>query len=461
METSSPFAQPRRPPPGDARRSPPLVLLMVLAVTVIAALAFWDEERESEAALDDFAQEQATLASSVAAGLSGRLADTGALLPPAELLEGAARVERPGAVRLFLAPSQGDELFAADGRTITSAPIRRGLAAGQASVWLSRAEAAELGLPPRRAAAGLAQVKGGRFGVAVVSTALRERDREQRARFRLVLGVIFGAGLVFAFGSVALRNQRRELLLERELDVTDLLRERDARLATAGKAAIMGTLAMGVAHEVGTPLGVIIGRAEQILGHVDGDERLRRSLVAIVEQAERIQRVIRGLLDVARGGAPVLDDVEPGAVLGRAVGLVEHRFEGAGLTLTTDVPVDLPAIRCDTALLEQALVNLLLNACDACEHHGHVDVKIRCDGDRVAFTVVDDGVGITADAAARATEPFFTTKPAGKGTGLGLAITNEIVKIHRGALSIEPASPRGTRASVIVPVPKGQAHAPA
>jgi signal transduction histidine kinase len=69
----------------------------------------------------------------------------------------------------------------------------------------------------------------------------------------------------------------------------------------------------------------------------------------------------------------------------------------------------------------------------------------------VAFTVVDDGAGITTENAARATEPFFTTKPAGEGTGLGLAITSEIVKMHRGRLSIEPASPRGTRASVIVP----------
>jgi signal transduction histidine kinase len=76
---------------------------------------------------------------------------------------------------------------------------------------------------------------------------------------------------------------------------------------------------------------------------------------------------------------------------------------------------------------------------------------VDSDGDRIAFTVLDDGAGITTENAARAAEPFFTTKPAGQGTGLGLAITNEIVKMHRGRLLIEPASPRGTRVSLIVP----------
>src|SRR5262249_54212670 len=157
------------------------------AVALVAALGFWDHQRESAAALDDFAQEQATLAGSVAAELGTRLA-TGR---KEALLEGALRVERPGTVRLLLlapgdAPPRGT-----DGGTVESPPVERAVAAGKSSVWLSRAEAAALGLPERRAAAGLARTDAalGAWAVAVVTTAERVRDREMRASYRLALAV--------------------------------------------------------------------------------------------------------------------------------------------------------------------------------------------------------------------------------------------------------------------------------
>jgi signal transduction histidine kinase len=494
---------------------------MLLAVASVAALASWDEERESSAALDDFAQEQATLAGSIASELSTRLAairrdalliaesveegrrppatfldsytsyalraadelplrrgDEGFTLSvpapngrsldlvvtPVKLLEGAARIERPGAVRLLITGPQGAGLFGTDGRAQRIDLIDGALAAGRASLWLGRGEAARLGLPERRAAAGLAQVDGGplgRWGIAVVSSAERERDRELRARFRLALGVILAAGLVFAFGSVALRKQRRELLLERELALTDLQRDRDRHLAAASRAAMMGTLAMGIAHEVSTPLGIINGRAEQLLPRIAADGRSARAIEAILEQADRIRRVVRGFLDLARGDAPALADLPPAEVLRGAVALVEHRFGDDGVALRVVVADDLPAIHCDVLMLQQALVNLLLNARDACKGSGRVEAALHSDGERVAFTVTDDGVGITPEHAARATEPFFTTKPAGQGTGLGLAIASEIAKMHRGTLSIQPASPRGTCASVILPRASKQREAAA
>jgi signal transduction histidine kinase len=144
--------------------------------------------------------------------------------------------------------------------------------------------------------------------------------------------------------------------------------------------------------------------------------------------------------------------VDSSSVARDAVALVDHRFGKVGVHLTTDVPAHLPMIQCDKALLEHALVNLLLNACEACKPGSTVDITARSDGQKVAFVVNDDGEGITAEDAARATEPFFTTKPEGVGTGLGLAIASEIVKSHRGTLTIEPRSPRGTRACVEIPV---------
>jgi len=112
----------------------------------------------------------------------------------------------------------------------------------------------------------------------------------------------------------------------------------------------------------------------------------------------------------------------------------------------------MPVIQSDRGLLEHAIVNLLLNACEACDPGGHVEVVARSDADHVVFVVTDDGAGISAENAARATEPFFTTKPAGRGTGLGLAIAAEIAKTHRGNLTIAPNPERGTRACIEIPV---------
>jgi len=206
-----------------------------------------------------------------------------------------------------------------------------------------------------------------------------------------------------------------------------------------------------VAHEVSTPLAVIVGRAEQLLGRVQGDERATSVLGIVLGQAERIQQIIRRFLDMARGGPPSLRLVDPADIANAAAASVEHRFAKAGVALFRDLPPDLPRVQCDRELLEQAVVNLLLNACDACAPGGRVTLDIRAvDGD-IAFVVDDDGEGLPPGAAGRVTEPFFTTKPAGEGTGLGLAIAREIVQHHRGKLTIEPLPPRGTRARIDVP----------
>jgi signal transduction histidine kinase len=268
----------------------------------------------------------------------------------------------------------------------------------------------------------------------------------------LVLGVAVASGLVLAFGGIALLNQRKELVLQREVAVLAVQSERDERLARATRAAVMGTFAMGIAHEISTPLGVILGRAEQLLNRVGDDERAAHAARVIMDQSERLKLLVRRFLDLARGGAPTFARVDSSSVVRGAVALVNHRFDKIRVTLSTDIPAQLPLIQCDRALLEHALVNLLLNACEACTPGGTVELTARSDGRDVAFVVTDDGAGITPEDAARAAEPFFTTKPEGEGTGLGLAIASEIVKSHRGVLIIESRSPRGTRACIEIPI---------
>lgn len=450
--------------------TPPLGALMGCAIAVVVALAYWDARRESMSALADFAQEQATLARGIASAVSGRVQPLADITSRAtgELLSDVRTVERRSSLRLLLARPDQEGLSTTDGHVVRDVGVERGLRDGAAWVQLDRNEAPAFGLPRRTAVAGFAAFDGpkGRWGVVVAATALRERDREVRAQWRSVAAVMLASGLILVFGGLAMRKQRKELELGRELVIAELEREREEQLVQIDKLATMAALATGIAHEVSTPLGVIAGRAEQLLPKIATDERATKAVESIIEQGTRISRVVRGFLNLARGESPPLEHLDPGTVAEAARELVEHRFEKAGVSLSVRIDDDLPEVACDPRLLEQVLINLLLNSCDACEHGGSVDLVVRADSERVAFVVTDDGVGITPEAAARAAEPFFTTKPVGQGMGLGLAIATEIVKHHGGHFSIAPrqpnpaserSPPRGTRASVELPVAKKNA----
>ncbi|HXX68398.1 MAG TPA: HAMP domain-containing sensor histidine kinase [Polyangiaceae bacterium] len=452
---------------------------MLAAIGVVTAIAWWDSRRESEAIFRDLGTEQSLVAAIAARDLAAHLAalrenpslglhlqgaDDAANsqeVRPEDLLGNPASLEQPGEFRLFLAPPNEPSLMAMDGSVVSSAAVRAALEHGLDVFRLDRAQARAIGLVARTAMAGLARVDGGslgRWGVVAVATAARQRDREDRAFWRFVLGVGVATGLVLAFGGAALRTQRRELQAQRELAVAAVEHQRDEQLSRAQRVATMGTFAMGIVHEVSTPLGIIMGRAEQIRARAADGERNVLAAQAILGQVDRIQTIVRRFLDMARGGRPSLSRTNAAELVRAAAASVQHRFAKASVLLVTDTSQDVHEVQCDRALLEQAIVNLLLNACEACAPGGHVELALRSDGERVAFVVTDDGVGISSDSAKRATDPFFTTKTA--GTGFGLAIASEIAKSHRGDLSIGPHGERGTRACVEIPaVISGGAHA--
>jgi signal transduction histidine kinase len=203
---------------------------------------------------------------------------------------------------------------------------------------------------------------------------------------------------------------------------------------------------------------VIAARAEQLAPRTE-DERTRRGVAAILDQVNRIDQVVRGLLGLARGDAPAGDGVSPAAAVDAAVGLVAHRFAKAGVPLSREVAPELPRVSGDARLIEHALCNLLLNACDACRGGGAVTVRAaarQAPSDypsdlQVVFTVADTGSGISQADLDRVVEPLYTTKPVGEGTGLGLALAREIASSHRGGLALAPAPHGGTVVTIWFP----------
>jgi signal transduction histidine kinase len=421
-----------------------LVVWMVVATSLVTGIAWWDQTRQDDAGLSDLEIDQSMLASAMAGNLEAHLA--------AGQRDGVPSGEY-GDVLVLVAAPDGSGLRSPQGRLFHSPPVLEALGRGARSLRLTREQAAQLGLPARTSVAGIATVDAGplgKWGLVTVASAARQRDRDRRSQRRLVLTVCLSAGLVLAFGGVALRRQRKQMELARELTLAEARRQRDEQLLRAERVATMGTFAMGVAHEVSTPLGIIVGRAEQLQERVRDDDRAERHTQAILRQAGRIQHIVRRFLDMARGGQPSLVRTDPMVIVREATAAVEHRFAKANVSLTADLPPALPQIQCDKDLLEQAVVNLLLNACEACASGGHVEVAARADAQRVAFVVSDDGAGIRPENAVRATEPFFTTK-GNAGSGLGLAIASEIIKSHRGELTIGPRDGRGTRARIEIP----------
>jgi signal transduction histidine kinase len=240
-------------------------------------------------------------------------------------------------------------------------------------------------------------------------------------------------------------------------DRTDV-RVLERNLARADKLATIGTLAAGVAHEVGTPLGIISGRAEQLLARVpDGDsgEATRKGLNSILAQVEKVSTTIRQLLDFARVRPIETTTLQPRELLTSAVALLEHRFRQHKVTLSVATPPSLPTIAADAGQLEQVLVNLLINACDACSAGGHVRAEASAGDGSVELAVVDDGCGIAPEHLSSVLDPFFTTKKRGQGTGLGLTIAADIVKNHGGTLEIDSSVGQGTTVRVRLPAQKG------
>ena len=228
----------------------------------------------------------------------------------------------------------------------------------------------------------------------------------------------------------------------------------ERRLLHADKLATIGTLASGFAHEIGTPLGVIRGRAEFLMTNQSDDRKRKDSLKVMVEQIDRIAKMVRMLLDLGRRRESMRVASDIRVVANRTVQLLETEAARRNIAVVADLGPEPIIVECDPDQIQQVFVNLELNALDAmAEHGGALRITSASDGaaGRVKVFFEDTGPGVPAAIRDRIFDPFFTTKDPGKGTGMGLAVSQTIITDHDGELALEQDS-HGARFVVTLPV---------
>ncbi len=235
------------------------------------------------------------------------------------------------------------------------------------------------------------------------------------------------------------------------------------------KLAAVGQLAAGLAHEINNPLGVIRCYAE-LLKKGEIAEQAQSDLAVILRHVEQAQSVLRDLLNFSRPHLASPAPCDMAALLSSLLDIIRPQVRSAHIDVELLIPEPLPALRIDSGMLGQVIMNLLLNAADSIKESGREDglITLRAEKDasgrRLNIAVQDNGTGIQEEDIPRIFDPFFTTKAPGAGTGLGLAIAFGIIRDMSGHLDVAPLPDHGGQSGAVFTItlplkPVGEGHA--
>jgi len=222
-------------------------------------------------------------------------------------------------------------------------------------------------------------------------------------------------------------------------------------LVTAAKFAFVGEIAAGVAHEVRTPLGILRTSA-QILGRSlpAGEPQSAELVEMIIGEVDRLDRVVQGLLEIARPRELLIEPTPLGAVVRRALDFAEVQARQKGIAIRSALSPDEQPARCDPVQIYQVVLNLIVNALQILPPGGEITVRTLPPREGcVSLEVSDNGPGIAPDMQERIFTPFFTMREG--GTGLGLALVQRIVQAHQGTVAVHSTIGRGTTFRVELP----------
>lgn len=224
----------------------------------------------------------------------------------------------------------------------------------------------------------------------------------------------------------------------------------EQKLFQSAKLAAIGTLAAGVAHEIRNPLGIMKTSADMIKRNSREGEQNHELAEFMMEEVDRLNRVVTQLLDFARPSTPNIEPCGMNSIFDRALALVgpQHRIQD--IHIVRNYAAVLPPLAADREQLCQVFLNLIINAVQAMDGSGSLTLATgKGEGETVWASVSDTGKGIDTEVLSTIFDPFFTTKE--KGSGLGLTIAYRIVETHRGRLDVKSAPGKGTTVTVVIP----------
>ena len=225
----------------------------------------------------------------------------------------------------------------------------------------------------------------------------------------------------------------------------------EMQLRRAERLAELGTLASGMAHEIGTPMNVILGRAEYLLQRAT-DDGMKKGLTTIITQVERITKVMKQLLAFARRRSPEWRTIDLGEIVDDTLEMFQERIAESCITIDKRIESSVPPVRADRDQLIQVLINLVMNSIHAMPEGGQLTLSLAREGSSVCLGLTDTGHGMPEEIRSKVFEPFFTTKDFGKGTGLGLTVVKGIIEEHGGTIAVESVVDKGTTFWIRLPL---------
>ena len=229
-------------------------------------------------------------------------------------------------------------------------------------------------------------------------------------------------------------------------DITEL-KQILSRLVQSQKMESIGQLAAGIAHEINTPLGIILGYTQLLKEDFEEDSPVYQDLQIVEKHSKICRKIAADLLRFSRHTESTLTSLDLDQSIEEVVSVVEHTFKLERVEIERDYYSNLPPVKGDKEKLKQVFVNLLNNAYDAIGTDGTISITTSFDqeNNELVISVADTGRGIPPENIDRIFDPFFTTKPVGKGTGLGLSVTFGIIEEHGGRIEVEspPSAARG------------------
>jgi PAS domain S-box-containing protein len=245
----------------------------------------------------------------------------------------------------------------------------------------------------------------------------------------------------------------RDITLRKKLETQ--VQAAQTQLAQAARLAAIGELASGVAHQINNPLTAIIAETQLLRQSAPNNDAIRESLDAIEHGGWRAQQAVQRLLNFSRPATGTLAPVSVNQTIENALGLVGGLIESIGVQLQVELNPELPSVHGNARQLEDLWVNLLLMARDATNDHGRphrIRVGSTLDGDdTLCVYVSDDGTPIPTDQLTVAFEPAFAGSSIGRGTGMEPSICREIVRQHRGQISVASNDITGTTFTILLP----------